>query len=170
MHSVLICLSYLRSPNWELIYEPWLAFCINAGENGTTGNCSCMEAADTHHAVFPWDRNPATQGLSVQVLCGPWPLRQTDWKTNSVFHCLTANKALYIGEQFLKFFIRKVSISTLCMLFYWYNGLCAARILSSVPVHFLKYCACSGISCSMRKQPSIQWTKVGWGTSIRLSL
>uniref|UniRef100_A0A452GWV6 NADH dehydrogenase [ubiquinone] 1 alpha subcomplex subunit 6 n=1 Tax=Gopherus agassizii TaxID=38772 RepID=A0A452GWV6_9SAUR len=35
------------------LYRAWYREVPNAGENGTTGNYSCMEAADTHHEVFP---------------------------------------------------------------------------------------------------------------------
>lgn len=52
------------------------------GEDGAPGNYPRVEAADTHHAVLPWNRTAEAKGLPVQVLCWPWPMRSPDGKVH----------------------------------------------------------------------------------------
>lgn len=72
-----------------MIFKTILVLCA-IGENGTSGDHSCVEAKDPYHEVFPWDRNTATEGLPIQILCRPWSLNQTDFYGHVIlwFHSL----------------------------------------------------------------------------------
>lgn len=78
----------LSNYSWSVTGILSMIFFVCLGENWATGNYPCMEAADTCPEIFPWDRNTATHGFFVKVLCRQWSLKQTDLKLNMYFTVL----------------------------------------------------------------------------------